>query len=409
MVTTASNVISDDPWLLAPTGGAIGLTAFALALLGDVVRDASSPASAGAGGPRVRSGAGSSPRPGTATGPSPALLEVSGLSVAFPSPAGSVPVLQDVSFSVAPGETLGLVGESGCGKSVTARAVLGLLPDGGRPTAGSVRWDGVELVGLSQRELRRHRGSGISLISQESIASLDPTRTVGAQLAQVVRLHDPAGRADVKGRVLQLLEQVRLPDPAAVARKYPHQLSGGMAQRICIAIALAGRPRLLIADEPTTALDVTVQAEILDLLRSLQRQTGMAVLLVTHDWGVVADVCDRALVMYAGQVVEQATTDEVFDLPLHPYTSGLLQSDPHAAGVPPRGELPSIPGSVPPPGSWPSGCHFAARCPLVVDACRSGPVPLVEPEQGRASRCLRVDELRLPALPAARAHAGCGS
>ena len=292
---------------------------------------------------------------------------------------------------------------------MTARAVLGLLPDGGRTTAGSVRWDGVELVGLPQRELRRYRGSGISLISQESVASLDPTRTVGAQLAQVVRLHDPAGRADVRGRVRQLLEQVRLPDPAAVARKYPHQLSGGMAQRICIAIALAGRPRLLIADEPTTALDVTVQAEVLDLLRALQRETGMAVLLVTHDWGVVADVCDRALVMYAGQVVEQATTDQVFDLPLHPYTDGLLQSDPHAAGVPPRGELPSIPGSVPPPGSWPHGCHFAARCPLVVDACRTGPVPLVEPEDGRSSRCLRVDELRAPALPAAPVHAGSGS
>ena len=396
MVTTASNVISDDPWLLVPTGGAIGLTAFALALLGDVVRDASQPATAR----RVRSA------PPAAAAPSPAgamdtgaLLEVAGLTVQFPGRDGAVTVLRDVSFSVRPGETVGLVGESGCGKSMTARAVLGLLTDGGSVTAGSVRWDGEELVGLPQRQLRRHRGSGLSLISQESIASLDPTRTVGAQLAQVVRLHDVAGRADVRARVRQLLEQVRLPDPAAVAKKYPHQLSGGMAQRVCIAIALAGRPRLLIADEPTTALDVTVQAEVLDLLRSLQQGTGMAVLLVTHDWGVVADSCDRTVVMYAGEVVEQASTQSVFDAPLHPYTDALLRSDPHAADVPPREDLPAIAGSVPPPGDWPRGCHFAARCPLAVDACRSGEITLVAPADGRLSRCLRTNELARPPSP----------
>jgi peptide/nickel transport system permease protein len=317
-----------------------------------------------------------------------AVLSLRGLTVAI----DDTPVVENISFDVRPGETLGLVGESGCGKSITGRAILGLLPAGGRVVAGSCVFDGRDLARLSQREYRGVRGSQIALISQEPLASLDPNRTVGAQLGQLVRLHQGGSRTAARKRVISLLEQVKMAEPPAVARRYPHELSGGMAQRVCIAAALVGSPRLLIADEPTTALDVTVQANILDLLRSVQQDTNMAILLVTHDWGVVADSCDRAVVMYAGQVVESTSVRAMFRQPLHPYTDGLLSSNPH--GAPLGQELPAIRGRVPRPGTWPAGCHFQSRCRLAQADCESGPIAIEEPASGRLTRCLHHDLLQ---------------
>ncbi|MEY9875071.1 oligopeptide/dipeptide ABC transporter ATP-binding protein [Streptacidiphilus sp. MAP12-33] len=314
-----------------------------------------------------------------------ALLSVRGLTVEI---AGT-PVVQDVSFDIRPGETLGVVGESGCGKSVTSLGILGLVPGQGRISAGRVLFQGADLA-ASPKALARVRGSGIAYVSQEPMVALDPTFTVGRQLAEGVARHTGCGRRAARARAVELLGRVNIPDPAGVADRHPHELSGGMAQRAAIALALAGEPRLLIADEPTTALDVTVQAEILGLLRTLAAETGLAVLLITHDWGVVADLCDRAVVMYAGQVVEQADVEALFTHPLHPYTAGLLAASPHAAL--PGQPLPTIPGTVPPPGAWPDGCRFAARCALVTEAC-AVPVALTEPAPGRTTRCVHADRL----------------
>jgi peptide/nickel transport system permease protein len=244
---------------------------------------------------------------------------------------------------------------------------------------------------LPEKELRRVRGSEIGLISQEPMVSLNPAFRVGWQLALSVRTHDGLSRRAAHARAVELLRSVHLPDPELVARRYPHELSGGMAQRVAIARALAGEPKLLIADEPTTALDVTVQAEILELLRELQRERGMAILLVTHDWGVVADLCDRAVVMYAGQVVERAALTPLFREPLHPYTRALLLSDPHNALG--GDELPWIPGGVPKPGFWPQGCHFHPRCRYATEACRQRPIPLEHPADARQTRCIHHDRL----------------
>jgi peptide/nickel transport system permease protein len=302
-------------------------------------------------------------------------------------------VVDGVSFDVNQGETLGLVGETGCGKTITALAVIGLLPAGGQVERGHCWFDGDDLVQLDVSALRRIRGSEIALVSQNAIGSLDPVFTVGSQLAEVVRLYEPdASRAQLRARVHELLTMVKLPAAADVARRYPHELSGGMAQRVAIAAALAGRPRLLIADEPTTALDVTVQAGILDLLRSLQHQTGMAILLITHDWGVVADICERAIIMYAGQVVEEAEVDELFSLPLHPYTEGLLHSNPHLGRA--RQRLNAIPGTIPGPGRWPRGCRFHPRCTYATAECQLHPIELVKEDAGRLARCIHSDKLR---------------
>jgi peptide/nickel transport system permease protein len=389
MVAEASNAMSQAPWLLVPTGGALMLTVMAFGLVGDAVRDATmGRALAATPLPRHRprrpiTDESTAPPP---TGAAPALA-VRGLTVAL----GGVTVLSDVSFDVAAGEAVGIVGESGCGKSITAKAVLGLLPRGGAITAGSVVFDGRELTALGENELNRVRGAGIAFVSQDPANSLDPTFTVGSQLREVIRSHHPQTRRQADAEAERLLRLVRLPDPAGVLRRRPAQLSGGMAQRVCIAMALAAKPKLLIADEPTTALDVTVQAEILTLLRDLQHRLGMAVLLITHDWGVLADMCKRAVVMYAGQVVETATVDELYAGPRHPYTAALLAANPHLAhtGQP----LPSIPGAVPKPGEWPAGCHFQARCPLVEPACREGAIPLTATAPDHLSRCLRADAL----------------
>jgi peptide/nickel transport system permease protein len=321
-----------------------------------------------------------------------ALLSVQGLTIGFRSTSGDlVTVVDDVSFDIHEGEAVGLVGESGCGKTVTAVSILGLLPGTGRIEAGSILFRGRDLANLSEKQLRGVRGAEIGFISQEPMISLNPTFRVGSQLAEVVRCHQRVSRSEARTRALGLLRDVHLPDPEAVARRYPHELSGGMAQRVAIARALAGKPRLLIADEPTTALDVTVQAEILDLLGELQQARGMAILLVTHDWGVIADLCERAIVMYAGEVVERAALVPMFREPRHPYTEALLAANPHHA--PEAAVLPSIPGSVPQPGQWPEGCHFHPRCGYATRECAGRRIPLEVVDDSRETRCIHHSRL----------------
>lgn len=399
MVADGVRAMVLQPWLIWPPGIAIVLTILAFGLLADVVRDTTSEGWSAPlqrsvsrtrhGTPMEQSGPTSPP----ATHNADALLSIEGLRVSFESATGPRTVLDDVSLDVAPGETVGLVGESGCGKTATAMSVLGLLPGTGRIGAGTIWFNGRDLAALSERELRGIRGKEIGLISQEPMISLNPAFRIGKQLAEAVRKHHGVTPREAHSRAIALLRRVHLPDPETVARRYPHELSGGMAQRVAIARALAGEPKLLIADEPTTALDVTVQAEILDLLREIQREHGMAVLLVTHDWGVVADICDRAVIMYAGQVVECAELLPMFQQPLHPYTEALLAANPqNATGTE---MLPAIPGSVPPPGQWPLGCHFHTRCRYATDACREASIQLEQPANGRLTRCIHHDQLAI--------------
>ena len=397
MVSEASLQLSRQPWLVVPSGAILVLAVVALGLVGDAVRDIAAErfsSSDPAPGRRPRRSAAQAVHPGRAAQAADpgSLLSVRNLSIAFAGSEGDLPVVEDVSFDIRPGETLGLLGESGCGKTVTSLAVIGLLPPGGHVTAGSCWFDGVDLVQASRSELSALRGSEVAMISQEPMVALDPVFSVGSHLREAVRRHDRSGRAETATRVSELLEMVELPDSDRVARLFPHQLSGGMAQRVVIALALAGRPKLLIADEPTTALDVTVQAEILELLRSLQEQTGLAMLLITHNWGVVADSCPRAVIMYAGQVVEYGDVESLFEQPLHPYTRGLLLSSPEQAER--RKSLPSIPGNVPLPTDWPQGCRFAPRCSYVTPECRAAPIALLEPLPQHLSRCIHVDALQ---------------
>jgi len=300
------------------------------------------------------------------------LLAVEGLVTSFPADGSRrVAVVDGVDLAIARGEVLALVGESGCGKSLTALSIVRLVPKPGRVDAGRVRLAGRALEGLGADGWRRVRGGEIGMIFQEPMTSLNPVQTVGAQVAEAVRLHEPGSRAAARRRALALFEQVGIPDPAARLDAYPHELSGGLKQRAMIAMALAARPRLLIADEPTTALDVTIQAQILELLRRLGHELGMGVLLITHDLGVVNELADRVAVMYAGRVIEQGTRAEVLAAPRHPYTEGLLRSLPARA---PRGaRLAEIPGTVPPPEAWAAGCRFAERCPRAFAACAAAP------------------------------------
>jgi peptide/nickel transport system permease protein len=396
MVADGVGAMVLQPWLIWPPGMLIAITILAFGLLGDSVRDATTEGWSAPGRRKNRVATAYRSEPAAADAalaPSEGvLLSVQGLGVSFTSPAGeNTKVVENVSFDIRAGETVGMVGESGCGKTVTAMALLGLLPGTGGIDTGRILFEGRDLAALPEQQLRRIRGKEIALISQEPMISLNPAFRVGWQLAELVRCHHDLSPKAARARVLELLERVHLPDPEAVARRYPHELSGGMAQRVAIARALAGEPRLLLADEPTTALDVTVQAEILDLLRELQRERQMAILLITHDWGVVADICERAVVMYAGQVVERAGVVQMFRAPLHPYTEALLASNPNSAEE--VETLPSIPGGVPQPGHWPQGCHFNPRCGYATDACRGRSIPLERPAANRETRCIHYEHL----------------
>ncbi|BBQ51953.1 ABC transporter ATP-binding protein [Aeromonas jandaei] len=306
------------------------------------------------------------------------MLTVRDLEVTFTVDGDALKVLDGVSFSVAPGQTLGLVGESGCGKSVTALAIMGLLPrPHGRVVGGTIDFEGEDLLALPPEQMHRVRGNRISMIFQEPMTALNPVQTVGEQLMEVYRLHRPDyGKIQRKAAAIAMLQKVGIPEPERRFAIYPHNLSGGMRQRVMIAMALACEPDLLICDEPTTALDVTIQAQILDLMKGLQAETGMAILFITHDLGVVAELCDEVVVMYAGRAVEQADVFELFDHPRHPYTHGLLGAIPRLNGQP-KQLLNTIRGQVPALHEMPAGCRFANRCPHASERC-SREVPAVE-------------------------------
>jgi len=301
-----------------------------------------------------------------------AFLEVENLRVSFPSGGKAIHPVDGVSFQVDRGETLALVGESGCGKSLTSLALLRLLPPAGRIEPGSaIRLGGEDVLALEGEALRRIRGKRVGMVFQDPMTSLNPVFTVGDQIAEGIRAHADVSRREARERAVALLAEVGIPDPAARATAYPHQMSGGMRQRVMIAIALSSGPELLIADEPTTALDVTVQAQILEILDRLRRSHGLAVLLITHDLGIVAGRADRVAVMYAGRIVEAATTAELFARPSHPYTRGLFASIPTLTG--PRTRLTPISGNVPSPAAWPTGCRFRTRCPQAMERCSAEP------------------------------------
>jgi phosphonate C-P lyase system protein PhnK len=305
------------------------------------------------------------------------------LSVAF----GRNTVVEGVSFDLAPGEILGVVGESGSGKSVTALSIMRLIPSPGRVT-GRIDFAGQDLMALPEPRMREIRGRDIAMIFQEPMTSLNPVFTCGDQVMEALVHHRGLDRAGARAEALKLLKLVEIPSAERRLDDYPHQLSGGMRQRVMIAMALACRPKLLLADEPTTALDATIQAQILDLLRGLQRELGMAVVLITHDLGVVSEVAHRVLVMYAGRVVETSPAAKVFARPLHPYTEGLLASIPRLEG--PIERLDAIPGQVPTPDAMPAGCRFAPRCRYAEPACAASPPPLAPRGEGRAAACIRV-------------------
>ncbi len=387
MIQDASSYIFQQPWLLVPTGVVLALTVVAANELADAI------AGKAAAEKHVRRRRRRAVPPAAAEAPSSdpeAILDVQSLTVSVDDgPA----LVTDVSFALRQGRVLGLVGESGCGKTMTARSLMGLLPAGVSVSGGSIRWQGRELAGLGEKELTGIRGREIALISQEPMVALDPMFSVAYQLTQPIRRFRGVGRSEARKIAAQLLQQVGIVDAERVLKSYPHQLSGGMAQRVCIALALTGEPKLLIADEPTTALDVTVQAEILSLLRALVRDTGLSVVLVSHDLGVVADICDDVAVMYAGEIVESGTTARVLDDPAHPYTMALLGANPHVPeGEPVPERLASIPGTVPPPGSWPTGCRFATRCRFAQEKCTT-PFPALPAHGDGSVLCIRVDEI----------------
>ena len=317
-----------------------------------------------------------------------ALLEVSNLKTSFLTDDGEVTVVNGVSFNVQASRTLAIVGESGCGKSVTALSIMGLLAKpAGRIAEGSIRFEGQELVGASERVLQDLRGNGMSMIFQEPMTSLNPSYTVGEQIIEGLIKHRKLSRTQAREKAIDILHKVRIPSPEQRLDEFPHKLSGGMRQRVMIAMALVCEPRVLIADEPTTALDVTIQAQILELMRTLQQETGTAIVLITHDLGVVAEVADEVLVMYAGRVVERAPVHDLFDMPQHPYTIGLLGAIPRLDLEQTR--LVSIEGQVPSPAQPLSGCSFAPRCPFAQPACSNQVPALREVGNAHFSACLR--------------------
>lgn len=409
LIKDAGESINIQPWLMIPPGIITIVTVVVFNVLGDALRDASplslrgSQFSSAKRAARVPGGQQTIEEPDAMPAKADEeaahddlisgqkALVVTGLSVMFGSVDDPLKVVDHVDFNIRRGEAVGLVGESGCGKTMTALAILGLLPPGGRLGGrGRIIFEGQNIAGLPERRLAAIRGAKISYVSQEPMVSLDPSFTIMSQLVEPLRIHGKITRPTARKRAIESLERVGIPRPLSVARGYPHQISGGMAQRVAIAVALTGNPSLLLADEPTTALDVTVQAEILDLLRSLQQTTEMSLLLVTHDLGVVADICTRVVVMYAGQVVEQGPVSEVLTRPSHPYTAALLTSMPASVGA--DETLRTIPGSVPNPGAWPQGCHFAPRCPFAEDKCTIEPIKLRTVRPMQHTRCLLSQE-----------------
>ena len=316
------------------------------------------------------------------------LLDVRGLRTSFRTEEGEFDAVADVSFSIEAGRTLGLVGESGCGKSVTALSIMGLVAGpAGRVAAGQVRFEGEDLLQVPAARMRELRGNRLAMIFQEPMTSLNPAFTIGDQIAEGLRRHQRIGPDAARGRAIEVLRQVRIADAEQRYDSYPHKLSGGMRQRAMIAMALACRPKLLIADEPTTALDVTIQAQILDLLRDLREETGTSIILITHDLGVVAEIAHEVAVMYAGRIVEQAGVDALFAQPQHPYTIGLLGSIPKLHAQQER--LPAIEGQVPDPRLRPPGCRFAPRCPFAVERCHHEEPPLANIASSHAVACWR--------------------
>ncbi|MCD5342897.1 dipeptide/oligopeptide/nickel ABC transporter permease/ATP-binding protein [Arthrobacter sp. AK04] len=406
MIQGASQNVYNAPWLMVPTGAVLALTVLAANAIGNALGKAPNATvshlpSAAARRRRAKAVAAIAAAAPAALDVPKNTLSVRNLSIGVDSDGAGrgVRLVTDVSFDVEPGTVLGLVGESGCGKTMTALSLLGLLPSGVSVTGGQILWNGRNLAAATDKDLEGVRGREVALISQEPMRALDPMFTVGYQLTAAIRRLRGMGRAEARVEALTLLEKVGIVDAARILKTYPHQISGGMAQRVAIALALSGRPRLLVADEPTTALDVTVQAEILSLLRGLVKDTGMSVVMVTHDLGVVADLCDQVAVMYAGEVVENGRTDSILDNPRHPYTLALLAADPHAnhaADMPKR--LATISGQVPQPKDWPSACRFAARCQFAGSACMV-PIPLLPSGTGDGLvRCVKADELAVEGL-----------
>ena len=325
------------------------------------------------------------------------LLRIEGLRTVFRSSMGDIAAVDGVDLAVPRGRTLGIVGESGCGKSMLSLSVMRLVPTPGRIAAGQVLLDGQNLLDLPMARMREIRGSRVAMIFQEPMTSLNPVHSIGWQITEAMRAHDKrASDRELRERAIAALQRVRIPAPEKRFDDYPHQLSGGMRQRVMIAMALACQPALLIADEPTTALDVTVQAQILDLLRELQAETGMSIILITHDLGVVAEMADEVAVMYAGRVVERAAATEIFASPQHPYTLGLLGSIPRLDED--RDRLLAIEGAVPPPFALPRGCRFHPRCPFAAEACKTEPPPLAPVADGHLVACIRAPVEQLAEL-----------
>lgn len=379
-------------WPAIPPGIAVFLTVIAFNVFGDGIRDAFSREARGG-----RAGVGDVekvPARSDRSRPANTLLSLRDLSIRFPRPGTTddVTVVRDVDLDIARGEVLALVGESGSGKSITALSLMGLVPDPGQASASSIVLDGQELVDMDFDDLRKIRGKEIGIIFQEPSAALNPAYTVGRQVAEPLRVHLGMSKAEARARVIELFHEVGIPEPETRIDAFPHQFSGGMAQRVMIAMALSCEPKLLIADEPTTALDVTVQGQVLDLIGELAENRNVSVLLITHDLGVVADLADQVAVMYAGEIVETGPLREVFASPQHPYTEGLLTTIPR--NVRRDGDLPTIPGIVPPPWDWPRHCHFFDRCAYASDECSAGPVELRQ-SAFSLSRCVRADELDL--------------
>ncbi len=317
------------------------------------------------------------------------ILEVKNLRTYYSTDSGTARAVDDVSFALGRNRTLGIVGESGCGKSVTALSIMRLVPmPPGYFAGGEIRWKGRNLLDLSEEDMRSLRGNDIAMIFQEPMSSLNPVFTCGSQIMEQILLHRPLSRREARERAIELLGLVGIPNPSERFDSYPHELSGGMRQRVMIAMALSCDPSLLIADEPTTALDVTVQAQILELIGKLQADTGMSVILITHDFGVVAELCEEVLVMYASKIVESGSVEQIFRNPLHPYTTGLLRSIPRIGSK--RKRLNVIEGNVPTATRLPDGCRFANRCPLADDHCRRNEPPLERYEEGHTAACWKV-------------------